>query len=122
MTYSATGFPPGTVYTITNITSANPGVVTVSSVSENGAFYLTNGMTITITNVKGMFQINRERFLLSALDTNALTFELYTIKGFPFDTSGFASYVSGGQVNIISYPPQAGSPPGLMYNTQQITI
>lgn len=119
---SPTGFPPITVYDITNITRDLPGVVTVDSVAEPGAFYLANGMTITFSNVQGMYQINRQRYVISSLDTDAMTFALYTIQGKPVDTAAFNPYESGGQINIISYPPQAGSPPGLMYNTQPITI
>lgn len=119
---SPTGFPPGTLYDIVEITNARVGVVTVSSVSQSGSFYLVNGMTITISHVIGMYQLNRRRFVIGNLNTVAYTFELYDELFNPIDTLDLPSYVSGGQVNIISYPPQAGSPPGLMYNTQPITI
>jgi hypothetical protein len=116
------GFPPETVYRVTGITKGFPGVVTVSSVAEPYAFYLTNGMTITFSGVKGMYEVNRDRYIIGSLDTNAKTFGLYTIRGEPVDTSLFNSYTEGGQINIVSYPAQAGQPPGLMYNNQQITI
>lgn len=119
---SPIGFPPQTVYTVTNITQANPGVVTVSSVAEANAFFLVNGMTISFSGVKGMFQVNRERYIIGSLDTGAMTFALYTIQGFPADTSLFNPYISGGQINIISYASEAGQPPGLMYNTQPINV
>lgn len=119
---SPIGFPPTTVYNVTNITQDVPGVVTVSSVAEDDAFFLANGMTITFSNVLGMFQINRERYVVSNLDTDAKTFSLYTIQGFPVDTGRFNPYTAGGEINIISYIAQAGQPPGLMYNTQPITI
>ncbi len=119
---SPTGFPPETIYTITGITNAIPGVVSVSSVAETGAFYLVNGMTITISGVRGMYEVNRERYIIGSLDTNAMTFALYNLRGYPLDTRNFNAYVSDGQINIISYPAQAGQPPGLMYNTQPITI
>lgn len=119
---SATGFPPVTIYDITNITQSLPGVVTVSSVAEDDAFFLINGMSITFSNVKGMYQINRERYVIGNLNTGAKTFSLYTIQGKPVDTSAFNAYTLGGQINIISYPAQAGQPPGLMYNTQTITV
>lgn len=112
------GFPLGTVYDITNITQAVPGVVTLSSVADANSFAVANGQTVTISNVKGMIQINDGRYIVGNLDTNAQTFQLYTIRGFPFDTSGFTPYISGGQINIISYVPGAGQPPGLMYNNQ----
>ena len=119
---SPIGFPPETVYYVTGITNGFPGVVSVSSVAEPDAFFLVNGMTITFSGVKGMYEVNRERYIIGSLDTGAINFKLYTIQGNPVDTSLFNSYVEGGQMNIISYPAQAGSPPGLMYNTQPITI
>lgn len=99
-----------------------PGVVTVDSVSEDDAFYLENGMVITFSGVQGMYQINRQRYVMGSLDTNTRTFALYTIQGKPADTGAFNAYVAGGQINIISYVAQAGQPPGLMYNTQPITV
>lgn len=119
---SAIGFPPGTVYTVTNITQGIPGVVTVSSVALVGAFFLANGMVITFSGVQGMYQINRNRYVIGSLDTITMTFSLYDIQGNPVDTTGFNPYTAGGQVNIISYVAQAGQPPGLMYNTQPITV
>lgn len=121
MTYPV-GFPPGTIYNVLGITNDMPGVVTVSSVAEFGSFFLVNGMTFTFSGVQGMYEVNRQRFLLGALDTNTMIFALYDIQGNPVDTGAFNAYTSGGKINIISYPPQAGSPPGLMYNTQPITI
>lgn len=119
---SPIGFPPATVYQVTGISNAFPGVVTVSSVAESNAFFLSNGMTITFSKVQGMYEVNRNRYILGSLDTGAKTFTLYTIQGEPVDTSLFNSYVAGGEINIISYPAQAGQPPGLMYNTQPINI
>ena len=119
---SPTGFPPATVYDVTNITRGFPGIVTVSSVAESGAFYLVNGMTITFSSVQGMYEVNRNRYIIGSLDTDAKTFALYTIKGHPVDTSSFNSYVGAGQINIVSYPALAGQPPGLMYNTQPINV
>lgn len=119
---SPIGFPPETVYEIAGITQGFPGIVTVSSVAETGAFYLANSMVITISGVRGMYEVNRNRYVIGSLDTIAKTFALYSIQGYPIDTSSFNSYVSGGQINIISYAPLAGQPPGLMYNTQPINV
>lgn len=115
---SAVGFPPGTVYFITGITQDLPGVVTVSSVAEAYSFPIADGQTVTLSKVKGMYQVNGERYIVGALDTMAQTFKLYTIRGAPVDTTSFSPYVSGGEVNIISYVPPAGQPDGLMYNNQ----
>ncbi len=113
------GFPLGTIYNITNITNANPGVVTLSTVADANSFAVANGQTVTISKVFGMIQINDTRCVVGNFDSVAKTFEMNTIDGFPLDTSqGYSNYISGGQINIISYVPAAGQPPGLMYNNQ----
>ena len=112
---SQQGFPPQTVYQVTNISQANPGVVTLASVANPFAFAMASGQTVTLSKMKGMNQLNDNRFNVVNLDTNAMTFELYTIDFKPVDTSTFTAYVSGGQVNIITFP---GSPPGLMFNNE----
>lgn len=115
---AATGFPLGTVYQITNISQDMPGEVTLASVANPNSFAVANGMTVTISKVTGMFQINGNRYIVGGLDTEAFTFRLYTNKGYPVDTSSFNPYIVGGEMNIISYVPPAGQPPGLMYNNQ----
>lgn len=119
---SPTGFPPGTIYRVLGISQGVPGIVTVESVALPGAFYLVNGMTFTFANVRGMYEVNRQRYVIGSLDTNTATFELYDIQGHAVDTSSFNAYTSGGEINIISYVALAGQPPGLMYNTQPIDI
>jgi hypothetical protein len=115
---SAIGFPPGTVYPITNITNAMPGVVTLASIALPFSFPVAQGQTVTISKVKGMSQVNDERYIVANFNPDALTFQLYDIKYNPVDTRSFNAYASGGQMNIISYDPPAGQPPGLMYNNQ----
>lgn len=122
MTVSTTGFPPVTIYDVVGITNAMPARVTLDSVTDTSAFYIVNGMTITFSNVLGMYEVNRQRYVIGSLDVDTLSFSLYTIQGKPADTTSFNTYTAGGQINIISYPAQAGQPPGLMYNTQPITI
>ncbi len=112
------GFPLGTIYNITDITSASPGVVTLETVSDPNSFAVAIGMTVTISKVVGMHQLNGCRFIVANLDTDAKTFQLYDIRYNPVDTSSFGTYLSGGEINIISYDPPAGQPPGLMYNNQ----
>ncbi len=119
---SLVGFPPITIYNVTQITNAMPGIVTLDSVAKANAFYFVNGMVVTFSGVQGMYEVNRQRYVVGSLDTDAMTFALYTIQGDPVDTAGFNTYTAGGQINIISFPPQAGLPPGLMYNNQTITI
>lgn len=112
------GFPLGTLYNITNISQDFPGVVTLSSVEDPNSFAVANGQTVTISKVLGMLQVNDNRYIVGSLDTDSMTFSLYTNQGFPVDTTGFNAYVAGGEINIISYVPLAGQPPGLMYNNQ----
>ena len=112
------GFPLGTVYRITDITQDVPGQVTLATVADPNSFAVANGMTVTISKVQGMYQVNDERYVIGSFDSMAQTFRLYTNRGFPVDTSGFTPYIAGGEINIISYVPPAGQPPGLMYNNQ----
>lgn len=112
------GFPLGTIYQITAITRACPGVVTLATVADANSFAVANGMTVTISKVSGMWQVNGNRYIIGSFDSNAKTFQLYTNQGFPVDTTNFTPYVSGGEINIISYNPPPGQPPGLMYNNQ----
>ncbi len=97
-------------------------MVSLSTTNEVGSFYLITGMIITVSGVNGMHQVNGKRYIVGNLDSIGNTFDMYDLQYSPVNTSNFPSYISGGQVNIISYPAQAGQPPGLMYNTQSITI
>lgn len=112
------GFPLGTIYPITNISQGMPGVMTLSSVALPNSFAVAPGMTISITGVQGMYQVNDNRYIVGSLDTEAMNFQLYNLSFLPVDTTGFTPYISGGQINIISYVPPANQPPGLMYNNQ----
>lgn len=94
-----------TLYTITGITNASPGVVTVSSVSPTNSLTLVNGMTFTISGVVGMTGLNTNRFVVAGL--SGTTFNLYDTFGNPVDTTALGTYVSGGQMDVISYPPTA---------------
>lgn len=123
-----------TQYTITGITKANPGVVTVSSISPTNTLTLVNGMTVTISGVLGMTQLNQNRYIVANISGS--TFQLYDLFGNAVDTSAFGTYVSGGIVNQISYPATAptigsngqisaqGNPPGNQYDIgyQGITL
>ncbi len=105
-----------TQYTITGVSKANPGVVTVSSLSPTNTLTLVNGMTVTISNVVGMVQLNQNRYIVSGISGS--TFTLYDLFGNPVDTTGFGTYVSGGIVNEISYPATG---PTIDATTGQIT-
>ena len=75
---------------ITNITKANPGVVTSNS---HG---LSNGDYIILGSVTGMSQINNIQFKVAGVTTN--TFQLKTTDDDNFDTTNFDTYTSGGSV------------------------
>lgn len=94
-----------TIYTITAITNANPGVVTVASVTPTNSRTLVNGMTVTISSVNGMLGVKTNRYIVAGLV--GTSFNLYDLFGNPVDTTAFGTYVSGGQLDVISYPPTA---------------
>lgn len=121
-----------TIYTITGISNANPGVVTVSSVNPANSMVLVNGMTVTISGVVGVTGLNTNRFIVTAISgaTGSQTFSLYDTFGNPVDTTSLGAYVSGGELDVISYPPTApvldpvtgqvlipAKPAGLQYDT-----
>lgn len=70
--------------TITNITVANPGVVTVSDLGD-----LQNGDTVLVRNVSGMTEINDTEHTVANLSVGASTFEIS-------NTSTYTVYTSGG--------------------------
>ena len=91
---------PVTTIAVSSISKANPGVVTIANGST-----LVQGDTITFSSVGGMTQINEQRALVGVLTVaGTTTFPIYDLFGNPFDTSGFSTYTSGGQINIISTP------------------
>lgn len=79
--------------TITGITNANPGVVTVASTTTLGAAGATK--QITITGVVGMTQVNGAQYTATVI--NGTTFSIGV------DTTAYGAYVSGGTVNLGEY-------------------
>lgn len=79
---------------ITNITQANPGVVTYT-----GADNIANGDLVYIYGVTGMTQVNNLLFTVANLDTGANTFELSGV-----NTTGYTAYSADGQVSFGSVP------------------
>lgn len=122
-----------TIYTINGITNASPGVVTVASIAPTNSMTLVNGMTFTISGVVGMTGVNTNRFVVTNLTIvgggPTYTFNLYDTFGNAVDTTALGTYVSGGQMDVISYPQTAptldpvtgqvitpGAPQGLQYD------
>lgn len=78
--------------TISNITQANPGLVTYT-----GADNIANGDLVYIFGVGGMTEVNGTLQTVANLDTGANTFEIE-------DTSGFTAYTSGGSLSFGAVP------------------
>ncbi len=79
---------------ISNITQANPGVVTYT-----GADNIANGDLVYIFGVVGMTQVNGLLFTVANLNTGANTFELSGV-----NTTGYTAYSSGGTVSFGAVP------------------
>jgi hypothetical protein len=95
--------------TITNITAATPGVVTVASTAA-----YSDGDRVVITKVIGSLgaSVNNQTFVVKVL--SGTTFALYDVYGLPVTTSG--TYTSGGQSTLTG--PSLGivdSPPSYIY-------
>lgn len=72
--------------TISNITKANPGVITIS----NSVY----GNSILITGVGGMTQLNNNIYQIEAQNATSITINQ--------DTTNFSNYTSGGTITV--YP------------------
>ena len=79
--------------TITNITQANPAVVTSASHGYS------NGNEVIITEVVGMTQINGKRYKVASATTN--TFALQDLDGNNINSTGYTAYSSAGTANKI---------------------
>lgn len=88
---------------ISNITQANPGVVTYV-----GADDIANTNLVYIFGVGGMTQVNGGIYAVAGLNSGANTFQLGTT-----NTTGFTAYTSGGTVSPAAVPKfttASGSP------------
>ena len=98
ITFTSTGGGGTTTVTrtITNITQANPAVVTTSE-----AHGFINGQSVTITDVVGMTQVNGNSYYASI--ASGTTFAIYTDADLtiPVDSTGFTAYTSAGTVTAI---------------------
>jgi hypothetical protein len=84
-TVDAPTFPTASSAAITNITQANPAVV-------SSALSVTTGQTVAITGVVGMVEVNDRIFTVNVL-TPGVSFELVGE-----DSTGHTAYTSGGTV------------------------
>ena len=76
----------GTALNITDITNANPAVVTYSGTPDPS-----NGDIVVIDGVGGMTQVNGRAFVVRNVNTTAKTFELGGV-----DATNYGTYTSGG--------------------------
>ena len=90
-TFQVIDYAPYSAGGITNITQADPAVVTST------AHGLANGTEIEIRKVGGMTNLNSNTFYAGNVTAN--TFELYTDSGLSnsLDTSAYSAYTTGGQ-------------------------
>ncbi|MCK5604304.1 hypothetical protein KAR91_20615 [Candidatus Pacearchaeota archaeon] len=87
--YCETQVPDGTGVGVTNITKANPGVVSASGHSHE------NGDTIMLTDVVGMTEVNGNLYTVA----NIVAGVSYELSG--TDTTGFTAYSSGGLTSTV---------------------
>lgn len=80
--------------TITNITQANPGVITSASHGYS------NGDEVFIYNVGGMTELNGRSFVVANATTNTFTLKTFDDSA-QINTTGFGAYTSGGVANKI---------------------
>lgn len=76
---------------ITNITQANPAVLTYS-----GTDSYANGDRVLVAAVGGMTEVNNREFVVANLNAGAKTFELFNI-----NSTGYTAYTSNGTVSEI---------------------
>jgi len=85
-----------TAQNITNITQANPAVLTY-----NGSDTYANGDRVYVTGVVGMTQVNNREFVVTNVNTGVNTFELYNSDGTAVNSTGYGAWSSGGTVAEI---------------------
>jgi len=90
-----------TAVSVSDITQANPGVVTTST-----AHGFSNGDTVYFLSVGGMTEVNWDSTtakLYKVANATATTFELTDLDDANVDTTGFTAYTSGGTVQVPSW-------------------
>jgi hypothetical protein len=78
------------ILTITNVTQANPGVVTYTGTDP------VDGDEYKIESVVGMTELNNNIYVIQGVNTVAKTFNLYTTTGQKVNTITYTAYTSGG--------------------------
>lgn len=96
--------PPFNTQAVTNITQADPAVVTYS-----GDDNYNDGDIIRMDNVSGMTEVNGVQYIVANVNTGANTFELNDTDGNNIDSTGFTAYTSGGDLYNVSNCPSAAT-------------
>jgi hypothetical protein len=95
---NTTSFGTYLTLTITNITQANPAVVTYTGTDP------ANGDDFYISSVGGMTQVNARTLRVANVNAGANTFELTTTAGVNVDSTGYSAYTSGGVASAVATP------------------
>lgn len=93
--YTDRGVVLGDTLDITNITKANPGVLTYTGTDP------TNGDWFYVTGVEGMTQINNRYVQVSNVNAGANTFELKDWFGNAINTTSYSTYVFNGDLQKV---------------------
>jgi hypothetical protein len=93
--YTDRGVVLGDTLDITNITQANPGVLTYTGTDP------ANGDWFYVTGVEGMTQINNRYVQVSNVNAGANTFELKDWYGNAINTTGYSAYVFNGDMQKV---------------------
>jgi len=93
--YTDRGVVLGDTLDITNITQANPGVLTYTGTDP------ANGDWFYVTGVEGMTQINNRYVQVSNVNAGANTFELKDWYGNAINTTGYGAYVFNGDMQKV---------------------
>jgi len=93
--YTDRGVVLGDILDITNITQANPGVLTYAGTDP------ANGEWFYVTGVEGMTEINNRYVQVSNVNAGANTFELKDWFGNAINTTSYGAYVFNGDMQKV---------------------
>ena len=93
----ATANPPVAHVAISNVTQANPAVITITSTP------LVTGDRIVISSVGGMVELNNFTYEVVAISATLITLK-YSQSGVVVNSTGFAAYSSGGHLDADVRP------------------
>lgn len=80
---------------VSNVTKANPGVLTYVGADPS------NGDWMYVKDVAGMTEINGRYVKVTNINVGAKTFELYDTDGNPINTTGFGTYSGNGDIQRV---------------------